>query len=81
MNLKVEYFIIAILSIAIIYYLLTYHNLVSDLSNVPHDNNPQLKKIKYKHTSKKCWPGRPAAQCCRWKKIPSWCDKCGTCED
>ena len=70
MNLKVEYGIIAILSIAIIYYIFTHYSLLRDLSNVPHDNNPQLKKIKDKHTSK-CGPDGGFDLCCSINS--DWC--------
>jgi len=49
MKLKVEHPIIALLVVALLYYVYTHQSLVSDLSRVPHDNNPQLKVVKDKH--------------------------------
>jgi hypothetical protein len=51
MKITLEYIIIAILSIALIYYFFARFNLVSDLSVISHDNNPKLKAIKEKHKS------------------------------
>jgi len=49
MKLKVEHPIIALLVVALLYYVYTHQSLLSDLSSVPHDNNPQLKAVKEKH--------------------------------
>ena len=49
MNLKVEYGIIAILLLAFLYYFFTHQSLLSDLSRVPDNGNPQLKAVKDKH--------------------------------
>jgi hypothetical protein len=50
MNLKVEHGIIAILLIALLYYIVSHDSLLSDLSRVPDKGNPQLKAVKGKHT-------------------------------
>ena len=47
--MKVEYGIIAVLSIVLLYYVYSHHYLIGDLMLVPHDNNPQLKAVKDKH--------------------------------
>ena len=49
MNLKVEHGIIALLLIAFLYYFFTHQSLLSDLSRVPDNGNPQLKAVKGKH--------------------------------
>jgi hypothetical protein len=49
MNLKVEHGIIAILLLAFLYYFYTHQSLLSDLSRVPDNGNPQLKVVKGKH--------------------------------
>ena len=53
MKITYEHIIIAILSIAVIYYIVTHYSLLSDLSRVPDNGNPQLKAIKNEH--KVCW--------------------------
>ena len=53
MKLKVEYGIIAVLVLALLYYVSSHHRLLIDLSFVPHDNNPQLKAVKAKHHNTK----------------------------
>jgi len=50
MNLKVEHGIIALLLIAFLYYFFTHQSLLSDLSSVPDNGNPQLKAVKGKHS-------------------------------
>ena len=57
MNFKVEHAIIAVLVLALLYYVISHHSLLNDLSVVPHDNNPQLKEVKDKHISfcATCW--------------------------
>jgi len=49
MNLKVEHAIIAVLVLALLYYVYSHRSLLGDLMNVPHDNNQQLKAVKAKH--------------------------------
>ena len=49
MNLKVEHGIIAILLLAFLYYFFTHQSLLSDLSSVPDNGNPELKAVKGKH--------------------------------
>ena len=49
MKLKVEHAIIAVLVLALLYYVYKHRSLLSDLMGVPHDNNPQLKAVKEKH--------------------------------
>jgi len=49
MNLKVEYGIIAVLVLVLLYYVMSHRSLLSDLSGVPHDDNLQLKAVKDKH--------------------------------
>ena len=56
MNLKVEHGIIAILLIALLYYIVSHDSLLSDLSRVPDKGNPQLKAVKGKHCSYHCDP-------------------------
>ena len=58
MNLKVEYGIIAILLLASLYYFFTHQSLLSDLSRVPDNGNPQLKAVKGKHRCILCIPTR-----------------------
>ena len=53
MNLKVEHGIIAILLLAFLYYFFTHQSLLSDLSSVPDNGNPELKAVKGKHAFKK----------------------------
>ena len=50
MNLKVEHGIIAILLIALLYYIVSHYSLVSDLFRVPDKGNQKLKVIKGKHS-------------------------------
>ena len=57
MKFKVEYAVIAVLVLALIYYIYSYGSLVNDFNNlrndimsVPHENNPQLKTVKNKHS-------------------------------
>jgi hypothetical protein len=50
MNLKVEYGIIAILLLASLYYFYKHQSLLSDLSRVQEEGNPELKVVKGKHT-------------------------------
>jgi len=50
MKLKVEHAIIAVLVLALLYYVYSHHSLLGDLMSVPHDNNPRLKAVKGKHT-------------------------------
>ena len=60
MNLKVEYGIIAILLLASLYYFYKHQSLLSDLSRVQEDGNPELKVVKGKHSlypAKSGWPG------------------------
>ena len=54
MNLKVEHGIIALLVLALLYYVYTHQSLLSDLSLVPDNNNPQLKAVKDKHVKLGC---------------------------
>ena len=49
MNLKFEHGIIALLLIALLYYIVAHYSLVSDLSRVPDKGNQKLKAIKGKH--------------------------------
>ena len=65
MKITLEHIIIAILSIAVIYYIVTHYSLLSDLSRVPDNVNPQLKAVKDKHCGVDmgnlwfcscCWP-------------------------
>ncbi len=51
MKITYEHIIIAILSIAVIYYIVTHYSLLSDLFRVDDTNNPQLKIVKDKHCS------------------------------
>ena len=51
MNFKVEHAIIAVLVLALLYYVYKHQSLLSDLRGVPHDNNPHLKAVKEKHSS------------------------------
>jgi len=75
MNLKVEHGIIAVLVLALLYYVYSHHSLLNDLSGVPHDNNPQLKVVKEKHSSS-CTPGGDCgffgAQNCRCDGSCGW---------
>jgi len=49
MKLKVEHAIIAVLVLALLYYVYSHRSLVNDLSLVPHEGNPHLKAVKEKH--------------------------------
>ncbi len=49
MKLKVEHAIIAVLVLVLLYYVYIHYSLLSNLSLVPHDNNPKLKAVKNKH--------------------------------
>ena len=51
MNLKVEYGIIAILLLASLYYFFKHQSLLSDLSRVQEEGNPELKVVKGKHNT------------------------------
>jgi len=55
MNFKVEHAIIAVLVLALLYYVISHRSLVRDLSFVPHDNNPQLKAVAKKHDIFPSW--------------------------
>lgn len=70
MNFKVEHAIIAVLVLALLYYVYSHRSLLNDLSVVPHDNNPQLKEVKGKHVQKSCRDYCIGAKngdcCCRW---------------
>ena len=54
MNLKVEHAIIAVLVLALLYYVYSHQSLLSDLRFVPHQGNPQLKAVKEKHDFHNC---------------------------
>ena len=54
MKITYEYIIIAILSIAFLYYFFARFSLLSDLFRVDDTNNPQLKAVKGKH--RQCVP-------------------------
>ena len=54
MKFTVEHGIIAVLVLALLYYVYSHHSLLSDLNTVPHDKNPQLKVVKEKHDL--CFP-------------------------
>ena len=93
MNLKVEHGIIAVLVVALLYIVYTHRSLLSDLSLVPHDNNPQLKAVKDKHDSNadcdsSCYDGEGIEKGgwldthCYWcedHKCKSDCDYCPKC--
>ena len=49
MKLKVEHAIIAVLVLALLYYVYIHYSLLGDLSLVPNNNNPKLKVVKNKH--------------------------------
>jgi len=51
MNLKVEHGIIAVLVLALLYYVISHQSLLNDLSVVPHEGNPHLKAVAKKHGS------------------------------
>lgn len=51
-KLSGEHIIILALVVALLYSVSKHYNLLSDLSKVPHDNNPQLKIVKDKHSSR-----------------------------
>jgi len=53
MNLKVEHGIIAVLVLALLYYVSSHQSLLNDLMGVPYDNNPQLKAVTDKHYFKR----------------------------
>ena len=47
--MKVEHAIIAVLVLALLYYVYIHYSLLGDLSLVPNNNNPKLKVVKNKH--------------------------------
>jgi len=49
MKLKVEHAIIAVLVLALLYYVYSHRSLLSDLRGVPHEGNPHLKAVKGNH--------------------------------
>ena len=59
MNWKGEHVAIAVLVVALVYYVSKHQSLLSDLSLVPHDNNPPLKAVKDKHASCTAGGGSP----------------------
>jgi len=54
MNFEFEHAFIAVLVLALLYYVSSHQSLLNDLSVVPHDNNPQLKAVKGKHLNGVC---------------------------
>jgi hypothetical protein len=55
MKITYEHIIIAILSIALLYYIVSHYNLLSDLFRVPEMGNQQLKIVKDKHCIVSPW--------------------------
>ena len=49
MKITLEHIIIAILSIALLYYIYNHYSLLGDLFKVDDTNHPQLKALKSKH--------------------------------
>jgi hypothetical protein len=49
MKITYEHIIIAILSIALLYYIVNHYSLLGDLFKVDDTNHPQLKALKSKH--------------------------------
>jgi hypothetical protein len=49
MKITLEHIIIAILSIALLYYIVNHYSLLGDLFKVDDTNHPQLKALKSKH--------------------------------
>jgi hypothetical protein len=60
MKLRVEHAIIAVLVVALLYYVYKHSSLLRDLGLVSHQGNPQLKAVKEKHDvgtfMKDWWP-------------------------
>jgi len=81
MNFKVEHAIIAILVLALLYYVFSHRSLLSDLSLVPHDNNPQLKIVKDEHQNWcGCYGKNTGDPCCEIYPGGNWtCRSNGTC--
>jgi len=50
-DFKVEHAIIAVLVLALLYYVYSHSSLVNDLISVSHENNPKLKAVKDKHSA------------------------------
>lgn len=57
MNLKVEHAIIAVLVLALLYYVYKHNSLLSDVIDVSHRDNPHLKAVKEKHCYTRCCGG------------------------
>jgi len=55
MNLKTEHAIIAILAIALAYFIYEHQSVLSDLFQLPDNGNQQLKSVKGKHGACGFW--------------------------
>ena len=49
MNVTVEHAIIAVVTLALIYYMVQHRNLLTDLFRIPDRGHPELKAVKDKH--------------------------------
>ena len=49
MKLTLEHAIIAVVTLALIYYVIQYSNLVKDVFRIPDRDHPELKVVKEKH--------------------------------
>ena len=49
MNVTVEHIVIAVVALALIYYVIQHRNLLTDLSRIPDRGHPELKAVKDKH--------------------------------
>ena len=53
MKLTLEHAIIAVVTLALIYYVIQYSNLVKDVFRIPDRDHPELKAVKEKHNVRK----------------------------
>ena len=49
MKFTLEHAIIAVVSLALIYYMVQHRNLLTDLLRIPDRDHPELKSVKDKH--------------------------------